>query len=137
MYAPPQERHPWLGAFPALRLWRRHDLPTRERRARPQCQQDCSPEPTHMSETLTQMHGHTETETHIRHTPSKPNESVTDTDKHFSALHIPEMLTDTHRHPTPKTFFTAKIADTNSTRKDRPDSWKSDTPRGMQHCKMD
>ncbi len=141
MYAPPQERHPRFGAVPALRLWRRHGLPTRERRARPQCQQDCCPEPTHLSETLTQTCGHTQrqkcTHTHTQTHAQQIHKLVTDTDIHFSALHTPEMLTHTHRHPTPKTFFPAKVADTNSTRKDRHDAWKNDTPRGMQQCKMD
>lgn len=44
---------------------------------------------------------------------------------------------DTHTQTTPKTFFPAKVADKHSTLKDRHDSWKSDTPRGMQQCKTD
>lgn len=64
VYTPPQERHPRLGTFPALWLRRRHDLPTREGRARPQRQQDCSQEPTHLSETLT----HRDRTTHKHHT---------------------------------------------------------------------
>lgn len=45
---------------------------------------------------------------HTQHNP----ESDTDTDKNLSDLHTPDA--DTHRHPTPKTFFPAKVADTNA-----------------------
>lgn len=56
------------------------------------------------------------------HTPNKPTKPVTNTDKHFPAFHTPEMLTDmqTCRHPTPNTFFPAKVADADSARKDEP-----------------
>lgn len=48
------------------------------------------------------------------HTQAHINKPVTDTEKYFSALNTPKMLTDTHRHPTPKTFFPAEVADANA-----------------------
>lgn len=51
--------------------------------------------------------------THKTHTPSKATHQW-DTEKHFSTLHTPEMLTHRHRHLTPKTFFPAKAADSNT-----------------------
>lgn len=56
--------------------------------------------------------------------------------KHFSAFHTPEMLTHTRRHPTPNTFFPARVADAAPGRM-RRDSWKTDTPRGMHRYNMD
>lgn len=122
VHAPPQERHSRLGALPALRLRRGHDLPTREGGEGPRRQQDCSAESTHLSETLKWRLGrHRDTQTPgkaEKKTNKQKNQSQTLTDK------IPDLQfhlrcwqtntgTGTQRHS-----FLPKCADTNSTRKD-------------------
>lgn len=75
---------------------------------------------------------------HKTYTLNKPNKPLPNTDTFQPFIHL--RCWQTCRHPTPNTFFPAKVADTDSTRKDEPwfmGNWYTQRNASLQHGLLD